>query len=92
MAKKSGSDKNYISVCQWFLLFLLFAIPCIGLGVLIALAFVGENESRKNYCRACIAWALILSAFWCCVVLLGFFPAILHQLQIWIQQYQHTHK
>ena len=41
--KKSGKDKNYISVWQWLLLFLLFAVPCIGWIALGILAFIGDN-------------------------------------------------
>jgi quinol-cytochrome oxidoreductase complex cytochrome b subunit len=90
MAKKSGSDKNYISVWQWFLLFFLFAIPCIGLGVLIALAFVGENESRKNYCRAVLFMLLLCFLACFCLNVLGFLPEITAALQKWLQQH-HWH-
>lgn len=40
---------------------LLAAIPCVGLIVVIIMAFVGENESRKNYFRALILWFVILA-------------------------------
>ena len=53
-------DRNYISVGQWMLWLLLAAIPCVGIIVIIIMAFVGENESRKNYFRALILWTLIL--------------------------------
>ena len=41
---------------------LLAAIPCVGLIVVIIMAFTGENESRKNYFRAIILWFVILVA------------------------------
>lgn len=55
-------DRNYISVGQWMLWLLLAAIPCVGLIVVIIMAFTGENESRKNYFRALILWFVILVA------------------------------
>ena len=55
-------DRNYISLGQWMLWLLLAAIPCVGLIVVIIMAFTGENESRKNYFRAIILWFVILVA------------------------------
>lgn len=80
-----GKNKNYVSF--WFWMFALFvtALPCIGFIMVIVWAFVGDNESRKNYFRAVMAWALILSALWLGVMLLGFWPKIQEQLQQWIQ-------
>ena len=89
MAKKGkGKDKNYVSF--WFWMFALFvvALPCIGFVMVIVWAFVGENETRKNYFRACIAWFLILTVFWGVLVMLGLSPLILKQLQIWFQQWR----
>ena len=55
-------DRNYISLGQWMLWLLLAAIPCVGLFVVLFMAFSGENESRKNYFRAIILWFVILVA------------------------------
>lgn len=55
-------DRNYISVGQWMLWLLLAAIPCVGLVVVLIMAFTGENQSRKNYFRALILWFVILVA------------------------------
>ena len=55
-------DRNYISLGQWMLWLLLAAIPCVGLIVVLVMAFSGENESRKNYFRALILWFVILVA------------------------------
>ena len=83
---KNGWDKNYISF--WFWLFALFvvALPCIGVVMIIIWALVGENESRKNYFRALIAWFLILTCFLIVIAALGLFPVILDQLQTWLHQ------
>jgi hypothetical protein len=87
MAKK-GKDKNFVSF--WFWMFALFvvALPCIGFVMVIVWAFVGENETRKNYFRACIVWFLILTFFWGVLVMLGLSPLILKQFQIWFHQWQ----
>jgi peptidoglycan/LPS O-acetylase OafA/YrhL len=50
---------------------LLAAIPCVGIFVIIIMAFVGENESRKNYFRALILWTLILVGLFVLVAVLG---------------------
>lgn len=75
-------DRNYISVGQWMLWLLLAAIPCIGIIVVIVMAFVGENESRKNYFRALIAWFLLFAVlFGLLVVFGGGMAAIQEQIQ-----------
>ena len=84
MAK--SNDKNYVSF--WFWMFALFvtALPCIGLIMVMVWAFVGDNESRKNYFRAVIAWFLIVAFIWACIMVLGFWPVIQKELQSWLQQ------
>lgn len=57
---KDESDDNYISVGNWMLLLLVPIIPAIGWVLVIVLAFVGGNQTRKNYYRAMIAWVLLL--------------------------------
>ena len=59
------NDSNYVSVGSWMLMMLVTAIPCIGVIMIVVWAFTGENESRKNYYRAILAWfgiLLVLSA------------------------------
>lgn len=64
-------DRNYISVGQWMLWLLLAAIPCVGLIVVIVMAFAGENESRKNYFRALILWFVILVGVFVLIAVVG---------------------
>jgi cell division protein FtsW (lipid II flippase) len=66
-----SEDRNHISVGQWMLLLFLTAIPCVGLILVLVLAFVGENESRKNYFRAIILWFIIAVAVVALIVTLG---------------------
>jgi hypothetical protein len=82
----NGNNKNYVSF--WFWMFALFitALPCIGIVMVIVWAFVGDNESRKNYFRAIIAWALVLTALWVGVMAFGFWPEIQKQIQTWLHQ------
>jgi len=84
MAK--GKDKNHVSF--WFWMFALFitALPCIGVIMILVWAFVGENESRKNYFRAVIAWFLIFGAIWGGLLALGFWPVIHTHVQAWLQR------
>jgi cytochrome c biogenesis protein CcdA len=78
--------KNYISVGAWMGILFLIAIPCIGIILIIILAFVGENETRKNYFRAMLAWFLVLIAVLVVLTLLGHLPDIKKQIESWTQQ------
>jgi hypothetical protein len=86
---KNGNDKNYVSF--WFWMFALFitALPCIGVIMILIWAIVGENESRKNYFRALIAWFFILMAIWCSIIGFGLLPAIMEHVQVWLKQVKH---
>lgn len=82
----NASDKNYTSFWFWMLALFVMAVPCVGVIMIVIWAFVGENESRKNFFRAVIAWALIGVVFWMGMMLLGFGPEILKALEAWWQQ------
>lgn len=84
MAK--GRDKNYVSFGFWMFALFVTALPCIGFIMVIVWAFVGENESRKNYFRALIAWFLIVTALWLGLAALGFWPEIQKQIQTMLPQ------
>ena len=79
-----GNDKNYVSVWFWMFAMFVTALPCIGIIMIIVWAFVGDNESRKNYFRALIAWFLIFTAIWVAILALGFWPEIQRQIQAWL--------
>jgi hypothetical protein len=80
----NGKNKHYVSFWFWMLALFVTALPCIGVIMIVVWAFVGENESRKNYFRALIAWFLILTALWVGLLALGFWPLILEQLRAWL--------
>jgi hypothetical protein len=80
-------DRNYVSFWFWFFALFVMAIPCLGLIMILVWAFVGENESRKNYFRALIVWGLLLFAIWiAAAVLLGAGPALMQQLEQWTEK------
>jgi len=81
----NGRDKNYVSFWFWFFALFVLALPCIGVVMIVIWAIAGENESRKNYFRAIIAWFVILTLFWTGIALLGFGPVIVQHLQLWLQ-------
>lgn len=85
----NGRDKNYVSFWFWFFALFIIALPCIGVVMIFIWAFVGENESRKNYFRALIVWGLIATFFWVIVAALGLLPVMLNHMQIWLQQIKH---
>jgi len=82
MAK--GKDKNHVSF--WFWMFALFvaALPCVGVIMVVVWAMVGDNESRKNYFRAIIAWFLVFAVLWLGIVAFGFWPEMQRQMQNWL--------
>ena len=89
MAKKGkGKDKNHISFWFWFFALFVLALPCIGVVMTIIWALAGQNESKKNYFRAIIAWFVILTVVWLVIMLLGFSPLIIKQLQTWLHRVQ----
>lgn len=82
----NGKNKNYISFGFWMFALFVTALPCIGFIMVIVWAVVGDNESRKNYFRALIAWTLILTVIWVAVFALGAWPEIQKQIQLWLQR------
>jgi hypothetical protein len=82
----NAKNKDYVSFRFWMLALFVLALPCIGSIMVIVWAFVGDNESRKNYFRACIAWFLILTAIWAIVMVLGFWPEIQKHILTWLQR------
>lgn len=84
MAKRS--DKNHVSVLFWMFMIFVMALPCVGFIMIFVWAFVGDNETRKNYCRAIIAWMLIFAALWVCVIAFGHRPQIEKRIQTLLQR------
>ncbi len=82
----NGKNKNYVSVWFWMFAIFVMALPCIGFIMVIIWAFVGENESRKNYFRALIIWFLIFAAIWGSLIAAGLSPLLWQKLQIWLHQ------
>jgi uncharacterized membrane protein len=81
----SQEERNYISVGSWMGMMFVTAIPVVGLLMILVWAFTGENESRKNYFRAILAWILIFVAACVALVLvfgwLGGEPALQKTIQ-----------
>ena len=84
---KIGRDKNYVSFWFWIFAFLVLTLPCIGFIMVFVWAFVGENESRKNYFRAMIAWGLFVMVLWFVLMAFGFWPEIERHFQLWLHRF-----
>ncbi|MDB6015579.1 MAG: hypothetical protein JWR19_68 [Pedosphaera sp.] len=82
----ANGNKNYVSIWFWMFAIFIMAIPCVGLVMIIVWSFTGDNESRKNYFRALIAWFLIFVIASLIIMSLGFWPQLQQQIQSW------THK
>ena len=83
---EKGKDKNHVPVWFWMFAMFVMALPCIGVIMVFVWAFVGENESRKNYFRAILAWCLIFFLLWVALLILGFWPEIRTHIQSWIKK------
>jgi hypothetical protein len=84
MAK--GKNKDYVSFWFWLFALLVVGIPCIGWIMIIVWAFVGTNESRKNYFRALIIWFVVIAAISFALAALGFLPLMEKQIEMWMQR------
>jgi hypothetical protein len=84
----NGKNRNYVSFWFWMFALFIMALPGIGIIMIIVWAFVGENESRKNYFRALIAWCLIFMALWAGILVLGFWPDIQKHIQAWTSHWK----
>jgi heme/copper-type cytochrome/quinol oxidase subunit 2 len=84
MAK--GKNKDHVSFWFWFFALFVTALPCIGWVMIIVWAFVGENQSRKNYYRAIIAWFVIFTAIWITIMSMGLVPLMAKQIEVWMHR------
>jgi len=75
------SDSNYISVWSWMWMMFVTALPCIGLVMVFVWAFTGNNESRKNYFRAILAWLGVGVALVVVLALIGQLPQLQKHLE-----------
>ena len=82
----AGKNKNYVSVWFWMFALFIMALPCVGFIMVIVWAFVGDNESRKNYFRAILAWMLIGAVLWGGLMAFGFWPQIEKKVHEQLQQ------
>ena len=57
------------------------ALPCIGLIMIFVWAFTGDNESRKNYFRAVLAWFCVAVGLIAVLALVGQLPQLKQHLQ-----------
>jgi hypothetical protein len=83
MPKKA--DKSSVTVWNWFLTILVMSIPCIGFIYVICGAFFANNESRKNFFRAHLAWLGVIIAIYASLFAVGFAP----DLKKFYDQYRH---
>lgn len=80
----SGKNKNYVSFWFWLFAIFVMAIPCVGIIMTVVWAFWGENESRKNYFRAMIAWILIFLTIWLIMMAVGISPILFKKINLWL--------
>jgi hypothetical protein len=77
------NENNYVSVGSWMWMMFVTAIPIVGWIMIFVWAFSGDNESRKNYFKAILAWLLVCVGLIVVLALLGNLPAVLKQIQAW---------
>lgn len=60
---------------------LITAIPIVGVIMIFVWAFVGDNESRKNYFRAILMWFVVLFSMVILLIVLGSWPVVIQKMQ-----------
>ena len=81
-----GNDKNYVPVWFWVVAVLLMAIPGVNLLVAFVGAFLGDNDSRKNFFRAQLLLILLAVILVVIGMAAGFAPAIIRAVNAWFQR------
>jgi heme/copper-type cytochrome/quinol oxidase subunit 2 len=74
-------DRNYVSIRFWMFAMLVMAIPFVGWIMIFVWAFTGDNESRKNYFKAILAWILVVIALFVILFLVAGWPQIQKQIE-----------
>ena len=83
----ANGERNYVSFWFWFFALFVIAIPCIGPVMIIVWALAGENESRKNYFKAVLAWIAVGFILTLLIMALGLWPQIQSEIQNWVHQH-----
>lgn len=65
------------------LILLVAALPIVGWLMVLIWAFSGENETRKNYFRAILAWIVVFIAAVVVLASMGRMQQIEKKLQGW---------
>ena len=87
---RDDNDNNYISVGGYMLMMLIPLIPGIGWILVLVLAFVGSNQTRKNFYRAMIAWVvLFVVGLFLLVFAFDAWPSVAQYIKDW--QAKHPH-
>ena len=79
-------DHNYISVGSWMFILLVAAIPVVGWIMVLVWAMSGDNETRKNYFRAILAWIAVFVGLVVVLALVGRLPQIEKRFPGWNQK------
>ncbi len=53
-----------MTIGNWLVMFLVFLIPIVNIVMLFVWGFGEGNINRKNYCKAKLIWAAILSGIY----------------------------
>jgi len=86
--ERQAVDRNYVSVGSWMGMIFVSFIPVINLIMVLVWAFAGENESRKNYFRAILAWTLIMVVLWAALVAVIIHTGGMPAVQKFIEDHQ----
>lgn len=71
-----GKGGGVVSFWSWFGLIFVLAIPCLGWLIALILALADSNPSRRNFCRAHLAWLLVFAVLWIGLMIAGLLPAV----------------
>lgn len=67
-----AKEKNNVSIKFWIFALIFSRIPCFGFIFAICFAFLGENETRKNFFKASLLLDLLVFTLVGIIAALGF--------------------
>ena len=75
-------QSNYMSAWGYVGYSLLFAIPIVGLVLLIVFSFSNENINRRNYARSYFCWLIIGLVLIVVAMVTGFGAGLLQYIRM----------
>lgn len=77
----ANKSKNATSVWFWLFVFLVLMIPLVNIVMTFVWAFLGSDQTRKNYFRALIVMWLLIAGVFTSIILFASWPDVIAALK-----------